>query len=258
VAVVMSTRSRVLNLGHRGARGLAPENTLAAFQAGLAAGADGVELDVQRTVDGHLVVFHDDDLERITGVPGRLVDMPLARLLELDAGSYFSPQYAGERIPTLDEVLDALPAGCWVNIEAKRNTPGSDGLEAAIVRVVRRRNLYGHCVVSSFNPVALWRIGRMDRGIPLGLLYNPGLPLGLGRGWPRHFLRLAALHPRYNLVTPDLVAAVHRRGQQLNTWTVNEPADMGRLVVMGVDAIITDRPDLLEAVRCPPASTMAD
>jgi glycerophosphoryl diester phosphodiesterase len=239
---------RPLNLGHRGARGLAPENTLAGMRAAMQAGADGVEFDVQRTADGHLVIFHDDNLKRICGVGGRIVTSTLAQLRELDAGRHFGPQFAGELIPTLNEVLETLPASAFVNIEAKRFRFRSDGLETGIVDAFRRHNLAGRCIVSSFNPVLLWRLGRMDRAVPLGLLYAPDEPPGLNRGWPRHLLRLAALHPYHGQLTPELVQQARGRGQQVNTWTVNEPDDMRRLIGLGVDSLITDRPDLLTEV----------
>ncbi len=239
--------ARPLNLGHRGARGLAPENTLAGMRAAVQAGADGVEFDVQRTRDGHLVIFHDDDLKRICGVGGRIVTSTLAQLRELDAGRHFGPHFAGEPIPTLDEVIETLPASAFLNIEAKRFRLRSDGLEAALVEAIRCHNLLGRCIVSSFNPLLLWRLGRMDRTIPLGLLYAPDLPFGFNRGWPRRLLRLAALHPYHEQVTPEFVQQTHRGGQQVNTWTVNEPAEMRRLIDLGVDGIITDRPDLLSA-----------
>jgi len=235
-------------IAHRGGGSLAPENTLAGMAAGMAAGADGVEFDVQRTADGHLVVFHDDDLRRICNVSGRIVTSTLAQLRELDAGRYFGPQFAGELIPTLDEVLETLPANAFVNIEAKRFRFRSDGLEAGIAEAFQRHSLAGRCIVSSFNPVLLWWLGRIDRTIPLGLLYAPDLPAGLNRGWPRHLLRLAALHPYQGQVTPKQVQQARRRGQQINTWTVNEPAEMRRLIDLGVDGIITDRPDLLSAL----------
>ncbi|MFZ2362251.1 MAG: glycerophosphodiester phosphodiesterase family protein [Anaerolineae bacterium] len=240
--------ARPLNLGHRGARGLAPENTLAGMRMAMQAGADGVEFDVQRTADGHLVVFHDDDLKRICNVSGRIVTSTLAQLRELDAGRHFGPQFAGEPIPTLDEVIEALPARAFLNIEAKRFRFRSDGLEAGIVQAIQRYSLLDRCIVSSFNPVLLWRLGRMDRSIPLGLLYAPDEPVGLNRGWPRHLLRLAALHPYHEQVTAKLMQQAGGRGQQINTWTVNEPAEMRRLIDLGVDGIITDRPDVLSTL----------
>lgn len=239
---------RPLNIGHRGARGLAPENTLAAFQAGMDAGADGVELDVQRTADGHLVVFHDDDLKRICGVSGRIVTSTLAQLRELDAGRHLGPQFAGQVIPTLAEVFDLLPAASFVNIEAKRFRLRTDGLEAALVDFIRSRNLYHRCLVSSFNPLILWRIGRMDRRISLGLLYEPDLPLLLGQAWPRRLMHVHALHPWTGQVTAKLVHQAHQEGYRVNTWTVNTPEEMRRVIDLGVDGIITDYPDLLARV----------
>lgn len=239
---------RPLIIGHRGAKGLAPENTLPAFRAGMAAGADGVEFDVQRTVDGHLVVFHDDDLKRLAGVDGRIVKSTLAMLRELDVGRHAGPQYAGEAIPTLDEVLDTLPDDCFLNIEAKRFRMRSDGLEAGLVEAIQRRNLFDRCLVSCFNPLILWRIGRRDRRIRLGLLYDPDLPLMMGVGWPRRVMRVDALHPWAGQVTQKLVNQAHREGYSVNTWTVNAPVEMRRVIDLGVDGIITDRPDVLAAL----------
>ena len=240
--------TKPLIIGHRGAKGLAPENTLPAFRAGMAAGADGVEFDVQRTVDGHLVVFHDDDLKRLAGVDGRIVKSTLAMLRELDVGRYAGAQYAGEIIPTLDEVLDALPDDCFLNIEAKRFRMRSDGLEAGLVEAIQRRNLFDRCLVSCFNPLILWRIGRLDRRIQLGLLYDPDLPLMMGVGWPRRVMRVDALHPWAGQVTQKLVNQAHREGRPVNTWTVNAPVEMRRVIDLGVDGIITDRPDVLAAM----------
>lgn len=239
---------RPLNIGHRGAKGLAPENTLPAFRIGLAAGADGVEFDVQRTADGHLVVFHDDDLKRIAGVTGRIVTSTLAMLRELDVGRYFGPQFAGEVIPTLDEVLDSLPGDCFINIEAKRFKMRSDGLEAGLVEAIRRRNLFDRCLVSGFNPVIIRRVRRMDTRISIGLLYEPDLPLMLGVAWPRRVMRVQALHPWTGQLTEKLVQQAHREGYPVNTWTVNAPEEMRRVIDLGVDGIITDRPDVLAAM----------
>jgi glycerophosphoryl diester phosphodiesterase len=145
--------------------------------------------------------------------------------------------WRGTQIPTLDEVFDALPGDVFVNIELKRYTFPTDGLEAAIVRFIQRRNLRNRVVVSSFNPVILWRL-RYER-FPLGLLYAPDLPLWLRYGQARPLLRLNALHPHHSQVYAPLPQL------PVNTWTVNEPAEMRRLLELGVNAIITDRPDLL-------------
>ena len=249
---------RPLNIGHRGARDLAPENTLTGLLAGIRAGADGVEFDVQRTKDGHLVLFHDDNLARITGVRGLVVKNTLAQLKELNAGGHFGPQYANEPIPTLDEAIDCLPRDCFLNIEAKRKKLLSDGLERGIVEAVRRHNLYERVIVSSFNPAALLRIRLKDRRIPLGLLYETGMPFLLDTGWPSALLRRAALHPSWDMVTPEFVQKAHASGRRVYPWTVNESVYLQSMIDAGVDGIITDRPDILAQVLEQPAERSAD
>lgn len=226
-----------LNLAHRGARTVAPENSLAAFQLAIEQGADGVELDVQLSADGHLFVLHDIYLDATTDGQGPAATLPLAALKELDIAIRRDESWRGTRIPTLDEVFDALPGDTFVNLELKRYTFPSDGLETAITRFVQHRNLRSRVVVSSFNPVILWRL-RHER-FPLGLLYAPNLPVWLRWGQARHVLRLDALHPHHSQVRAPLSKL------PINTWTVNEAGEMQRLLKLGVHAIITDRPDVL-------------
>ena len=229
-----------LNLAHRGARQAAPENTLPAFERAMQMGADGLELDVQLSADGELFVFHDTLLDQLTNGTGVAASYTLAALKELDAGSHFGQAWRGTPIPTLDEVFDLLPDDAFVNIELKRDTIARDGLEEAIVEFIQRRNLASRIVVSSFNPVILWRLRK--EAFPLTLLYSPGMPVWLEYGQARHFLRLDALHPFYPQVRaplPDL---------PINTWTVNEPSEMRRLLALQVNAIITDVPDLLHGI----------
>lgn len=229
-----------LNLAHRGARKVAPENTIPAFTKAIELGADGIELDVQLSADGELFVLHDLTLNKTTNGTGAAAALPLAALRELDAGSWLGEAWRGTPIPTLDEVFDALPDSAYVNIELKRFSVLSDGLEEAITAFIARRNLAGRVVVSSFNPVILWRLRQAP--FPLGLLYAPGEALGFAYGQARRFLRLDALHPYHQQVRSPLPSL------PVNTWTVNEEADMRRLLELGVNAIITDVPDVLAAV----------
>ena len=226
-----------LNLGHQGARTLAPANSLPAFELAMRQGADGIELDVQLSADGHLFVLHDTDLDASTDGRGLAAAFPLAALKELDIGSRVGEEWRGARIPTLHEVFDTLPHHAFVNIELKRYTFPSDGLETAIARFIQHRNLKSRVIVSSFNPVILWRL--RYEPFALGLLYAPDLPLWLRYGHVRRLLRLDALHPHYSQVRPPLPAL------PVNAWTVNDPAEMRRLLALKVNAIITDRPDLL-------------
>ncbi len=240
---------RTLNLAHRGARQAAPENTLAAFGAALALGADGVELDTLLSKDGVLVVCHNFDVDETSNGSGRVSDLPLAALRELDFGGWFDPSFDGEKIPTLDEVFDLVGAQAFVNVEMKTDSLRGDGLEAAVAAFIARRNLYDRVIVSSFNPLALLRLRRLDPRIDIGLLYSPDLPIYLRRAWLRPWLRPQALHPDHTMVSPALAAWARQRGYDLNVWTVNDEAEMHRLLDLGVAGIITDAPDLLRRVQ---------
>lgn len=234
-----------LNLAHRGARNVAPENTLPAVIRAMEIGADGVEIDVQRTRDGELVVIHDETLETTTNGTGVVREHTLDELKRLDAGAWFGAEWAGTRLPTLDEIFDTLPDSAVVNIELKRTSWRSDGLERAALDFIRRRDVWKRVIVSSFNPLILWRLRPAALRLRLGLLYQPDMPWLLNRAWPRWFLPLAALHPFHIQVTPMFVERAHDAGLQVNTWTVNEPARMQELIEIDVDNIITDAPDTL-------------
>ena len=235
----------MLNLAHRGASAYAPANTLAAFRRAEELGADGVELDVHLSADGALVVIHDFTVDATTDGHGRVRDMTLAELKRLDAGSWFDPRFAGERIPTLEEVVEALGERMILNIELKSPSWRSEGLEQAVVELVEARRLDRRVILSSFNPWTVWRLRRLAPHLTIGLLYDANLALPLRRAWLRPLLRPKALHPHHRLVTARYVAWAHAKGYRVYTWTVNDPAEMRRLIALQVDGIITDRPDVL-------------
>jgi glycerophosphoryl diester phosphodiesterase len=239
---------RPLNLAHKGASHEAPANTLAAFLLAQELGADGVELDVQLSRDGKVVVIHDDTVDATTDGHGPVREKTLAELKALDAGSLFDPVFAGQRIPTLQEVVDAVGQGLRINIELKTESAKDDGLAAAVVHLVEENDLLDRVVVSSFNPLALWRVRRLNPWIPLGMLYDEGLPFFLRRPWLRHLVRPAALHPEGAMVDAAYVRWARSRGYRVHTWTVDDPGRMWQLVQAGVDLIITNRPDVLRRV----------
>ncbi len=239
---------RPLNIGHRGAGGLAPGNTLAAFQVALDLGIDGVELDVHRCRTGEVVVMHDLTVDATTNGTGPVKALSLAELKVLDAGVHFDTRFAGERVPTLAEVFDLVGDRLLVNVELKSFSPRTDGLEAEVIRLVRERGLARTVLISSFNPFALWRTRRLAPDLTLGLLYAHDLPRPLRRAWLAFLSRPEALHPDYTLVDEALMTRARARGRQVNAWTVNEPAEMRRLIALGVDGIITDRPDVLKEI----------
>lgn len=241
--------SRPLNIAHRGARDVAPENTLAAFQAALEASADGIELDVTRCATGEIIVLHDDTVDRTTDGSGPASALPFAALRELDAGGWFDARYAGERIPTLAEALDAMGGRLRINIEIKGRAWRSDGIEAEIAEMVRARGLAQTVIISSFNPWALARMKRAAPELACALLYaNLTAHLDLGPTKARHLLRVEAVHPHLRLVTPLYIARAQRHGLRVNVWTVNEEIEMQRLIALGVDGLITDHPALLRRV----------
>ena len=237
-------KGKPLVFGHRGARQAAPENTLAAFRKALEMGADGIELDVMLSADGVPVVIHDSTLERTTNGNGRVEERPLDQLRELDAGGHFSPQFRGEPIPTLAEVLDAFGGALRINIELKSRSSADDGLEARVVELVRARALDSSVIFSSFNPLSLWRARRLAPEIRRGLLYARDMPIYLSRAWAAPFLGLDAVHPEAGMVDARYMRWARSKGYHVNVWTVNEPPEMLRLIEVGVDMLITDRPDV--------------
>jgi len=237
--------SHVLNLGHRGAREVAPENTLASFLKAIELGADGVELDVMLSRDGQVVVIHDSSVDRTTDGTGRVNELSLAELKALDAGSWFSGEYAGERIPTLDEVMDALPSESVINIELKSLSPFDHKLVTSVGRIVERHGRRDRVIISSFNPLLLWRTVRLDPAYQTGLLSAQSLPVFLRDGWLAPLVHAAALHPEYQQVSPAYVRRARLRGYHLNVWNANQIDQFRTLMDLGVDSIITDRPDRL-------------
>jgi len=237
-----------LILAHRGASAYAPENTLTAFARAFELGADGVELDVTLTRDGVPIVIHDDTVDRTTNGKGAVQDLTLAEIQQLDAGAWFDEKFRGERIPTLAEVFDIVPAGKIVNVEIKGTSIGDDGLPLAIIRVIEEQNFAARVILSSFNPFALYRASFLAPRIPRGLLYDSTLPIYLRRAWLRPLARVTAMHPDNTLVTPRLVRWARAKKYKINTWTVDDPAEARRLADLGVDAIITNKPDILCAL----------
>ncbi|NPV68536.1 MAG: glycerophosphodiester phosphodiesterase [Anaerolineae bacterium] len=241
---------RVLNFGHRGASHDAPQNTLAAFELAAQYGADGIELDVHLTRDRVPVVIHDEHVDTTTDGTGLVREKTLAEIKELDAGSYFDPRFRGERIPTLAEVFEAVGQRLLINVELKGMGRQADGLEAIVADLIARHSLGERVIISSFNPIRLRRMRRIAPRLPLGFLHDWETPPA--QRWLAAVLMVGlpveADHPHHVRVTPSYVAQARRRGQRVNVWVVNEPERMRELRDMGVDLIMSDRPDVLRAV----------
>lgn len=233
---------------HRGAKAVAPENTLPAFAKAVELGADGVELDVQCSRDGVLVVMHNFTVDHTTNGTGRVADMTAAELAKLDAGSHFSPDFAGVGVPTLEQVLAEVGGKLHLNIEVKSEDPMGGGEIEPLVDLIQRHNLYDQVIVSSFNPITLIKLRNTDPHVSLGLLYyGQQLPAFLRELWLSPVLRPEAFHPHYQLIDADYMTWAKSVPAAVNTWTVNDPTEAQRLAALGVDTLITDVPDLLLA-----------
>jgi glycerophosphoryl diester phosphodiesterase len=235
-------------IAHRGASAHAPENTLAAFRLALEHGADGIELDAKLTVDGHVVVIHDQTVERTTGVPGVVREMTLAQLKTLDAGSFFDSAFAGEPIPTLTEVFDVVGSRTLINIEITNYTSVRDALPDKIADLVVRHHMENTVLFSSFHPWNLIRIRRRLPQTPVALLALPGMSGWLQRSEMGRWVAPKFLHPHYTDVSNTSLVWEHRRRRRVNAWTVNEPNDIRRLLKEGIDGIITDAPRLARRI----------
>jgi glycerophosphoryl diester phosphodiesterase len=239
---------RLLNLAHRGASFDAPENTMPAFRLAREMGADGVELDAQLSKDGEVVILHDFSVDKTTNGRGLVRQKTLAELKLLDAGSHFSSEFAGTRIPTLAELFTELGSTLLYNIELKTTDINNQGLEAEVIRLIEDHQLQQRVMLSSFNPFSLWRARRLNPKIKRGLLWSPNLPLYLRWQLFRSLVQPDMFHPHWQAVTPLLVQKEHQQNHLVNVWTCNEPEDMVDLIRVGVDSIMTDRPDVLKRV----------
>ena len=236
------TNSIPLIIAHRGDSANAPENTLSAFRLALANGADGIELDVMLSADQKLVVIHDDTLVRTTNGQGQVGKTPSAALRELDAGSWFKPEFQGEPIPLLDEVFAELGGKFLINVELKNYKTPKDQLPELVVALIKKHGLGESVLISSFNARNLPRAKALAPEIRTGLLTLPGL-LGLPmRGFLGRRFGADDLNPYFKDVSARMVQSRHNLGQGVNVWTVDAPDDLRRMQAFGVDMIICNDP----------------
>lgn len=239
-----SAPPRVLVWAHRGASRDAPANTCEAALRAREQGADGVEVDLQLCATGEVVVFHDTSLAAY-GLRRPLRQLSLSALRTFDLGG-------GARIPTLEELLSAAGDDLRVNLELKSHRVISEGLEPAVARVLTRTGFpVERVLLSSFNPLSLWRAGRLLPRVPKAWLLHAGQSALWRSAWPR-LLRtvpgFVALHPEHVMVEATLVRAAHDAGLRIQPWTVDAVDDLARLIALHVDGIITNRPGRVRAL----------
>ncbi len=231
---------RWLRIAHRGASGIAPEHTQAAIAQAIALGVDMIELDVQLSRDGELVVIHDHELQRTTSGSGLVREHDFAAIAALDAGSWFSRRFAGERVLSLAQVIHLVGGRARLNVEIK--APAADWRELAgrLVTLLREREVLDATVLSSFEPGALRAVRQWADDARLGLLWSGP---DLAAAWrAAGDLRAVSIHPHWTLVSTALIEEAHRRGLQVLVWTVNDVGVMRELLHEGVDGIMSDFP----------------
>ncbi|MCR8657045.1 glycerophosphodiester phosphodiesterase [Paenibacillus endoradicis] len=236
----------IINYAHRGASGYCPENTMASFIKAIELGATGIETDVQMTSDGQLVLIHDENLLRTTGIDKYVKDVTLAEIKQLDAGSWFNESFSAEKIPTLDELMQlAKQSNIKLNIEIKSGVFIYHGIEQKVIDKIYEFELQHDVIISNFNHYSLALCKQIDPAITTGILYMEGLY----QPWDYAATLLAdALHaPRY-AVLPEWVEAAKQNGKIYNVWTVNNEQEMKNFVAAGVAGIITNYPDRLHQI----------
>jgi len=228
-----------LVIAHRGSSGVLPENTPPAFTLAIEQRADMIETDLHRTRDGAVVITHDEDLVGLGG-RGEIADATLAEVRSLDAGG-------GARVPTLDELLDGFGQRIAFNLELKRGAAGMyEGLEAAALAAVGARGLQQRMLFSSFYDPVLTRLRALEPAARVGLLISRRYPQdAIARA---QALGAEALHPEAPLVDEAFVEAAHAAGLAVYVFTVDDPADMRRLLAIGVDGLFTNFPDRMRQI----------
>lgn len=233
--------------GHRGAAGTHPENTMCSFVEALRARADGIELDVQLTKDGEIVIIHDETVDRTTNGKGWVKDFTYGEIKKLDAGSFFSAKFRGERIPLLDEVLSwATSNDLLINIELKNNLIDYEGLEEAVITLIKQHHLEERIILSSFNhnSVALCRdiAPEIERAILfMDRLYMP---------WQyAEQVGAKGIHPYWMVVRDDMITQSKANLKHLRPFTVNGQMEIERFMAQRIDSIITDFPEAAVQIR---------
>ncbi|SFL60490.1 glycerophosphoryl diester phosphodiesterase [Gracilibacillus orientalis] len=245
-SITKQGQQQMINVAHRGASAHAPENTMAAFQKGVDMKSDYIEIDVQMTKDGELVVIHDTTVDRTTNGTGPVGDLTLEEIRRLDAGSWFSEEFTGEKIPAFEEVLDAFRGKVGILIELK-SPELYPGIEEQVAEALKERNMNlpnnEKIIIQSFNHDSMKRSKAFLQAIPHGVL--------AGMSWSDVTdEQLAAFatyadyfNPNQNIVTPDLIDRVHAVDMQIMPYTSRSQEQADRLFHLGVDGIITDYPE---------------
>lgn len=229
------------NYSHRGFSGKYPENTILAFEKALEAGCEGMEFDVHFSRDHQLVIIHDEAIDRTSGQHGLVKDMTYEELCQVDFSYRFFGQFGFQKIPTLREYLELVKDRDIIsNIELKTGVYEYPGIEQAVYDLLREYHMEERVVISSFNHNSVMRMKAIDPQLQCGFLSETWI-LGTGDYVASHGIE--AYHPEFHMLTAAETADLKDHGVAINTWTVNEEADIRQMIAIGVDGIISNYPD---------------
>lgn len=231
---------------HRGSSGYAPENTMAAFRMAVEMKCAGIELDVQLTKDGHIVICHDEEVSRTTNGKGFIKDYTLAELRQLDAGSWFHEQFKGEPIPTLEEFNDLVKdTEMIINFEIKNLPFYYQGIEKKLAHAIESAGMTEHTLISSFDHYALQTVHEIAPTLKLGLLFSTRLVDPWTYAKQLSF-PVYSLNPHWTFVDKDYMEQSHKHGYQVYAYTVNDEQAYEFMKGSGIDGIFTNYPDQFE------------
>lgn len=232
---------RVIKIAHRGASGSFPENTRAAFQKAIEAGADMIELDCQLTLDGHIVVFHDEKLSRIANARGTVAQRSLDQLKQLDVGSWRKSSFAAERIPALEEVLALLDGQARLCIDIKQYPGSPAGIELKLLFTIAHFDYMDRVIFSSFDYDCLRRVRELAPQAPIGVICAKGMredPIAQAVA-----LGARSIHAQKRLASRDFLQRAWDEGLDVYVWTVNDLPEMEKFASLGVQGIMSDYPE---------------
>lgn len=234
-------------IAHRGACKAAPQNTMPAFKIARDMGADGFENDVHLTADGHIVICHDYAIDKTSNGSGLILEMTLAQLLEYDFGSYFSQEYAGTKIASLDEFFEVAKGLPVINVEIKPPLNKSYDIVPAVINMAKEMGVFDDMIISSFDENVITKVKEYDSECKTGFLYDINStaidtiikdPVAYAKN-----LAADAIHPVILLTSEELIYSAHENGLMVNPWTVNSSDAIKNLEKWGCDGLITDIPD---------------
>ena len=231
---------------HRGASGYAPENTLTAIKKAIEMKADGIEIDIQLTKDGKIVVIHDWKVDRTTTGRGYVYELNFDYIRSLDAGEWYTKDFVGEVVPTLEEVLEILPKDMMLNIEIKDIARRHSNIEEKMLEVLKKYpEKLDNIIISSFHHDKIKRLQELEPKLKLALLTGSEF-IEIEKYLSVNDLNSYSYHPEKNFISRETVKTLHEKGIKVFVWTVNKEEDLEYLISIGIDGIITNYPDIMK------------